>query len=38
MIDLERNEQTLRPDPRRLVARPFLPGTAALEATAGGSS
>ncbi|MGH8947213.1 MAG: hypothetical protein ACRDXF_00015, partial [Acidimicrobiia bacterium] len=30
MIDLERSEQTLRPDPRRLVARPFLPGTAAF--------
>jgi len=28
MIDLERSEQTLRPDPRRLVARPFLPGAA----------
>src|SRR5688572_26670969 len=30
MIDLERSEQTLRPDPRRLVARPFLPGAAAF--------
>ena len=30
MIDLERSEQTLRPDPRRLVARPFLPGSAAF--------
>ena len=30
MIDLERSEQTLRPDPKRLVARPFLPGSAAF--------
>jgi predicted GH43/DUF377 family glycosyl hydrolase len=30
MIDLDRSEQTLRPDPRRLVARPFLPGAAAF--------
>jgi hypothetical protein len=30
MIDLERSEQALRPDPRRLVARPFLPGSAAF--------
>jgi len=30
MIDLERSEQTLRPDPRRLVAQPFLPGAAAF--------
>src|SRR5688572_178222 len=34
MIDLERSEETLRPDPRRLVARPFLPGSA----TFGGDS
>jgi hypothetical protein len=30
MIDLARNEQPLRPDPRRLVARPFLPGTSSF--------
>ena len=30
MIDLRRTEQALSPDPQRLVARPFLPGTAAF--------